>query len=363
MIAPLKLRRRRPLVTAAAGLSPANSAIASTPGTSIARDNLMPPPCGLQLATGWDANSQSVAIADHAARHWTANWVLGPIRRGSQLHRQVTCRMFRETFNPYRPSIIDWPRLSPEARDRLVSLPIWNIAVQTEGKARLRMLTYAHSLRDPDWRGAVELNGWEEGRHKVVLSDLVQAYGIALAVEPPYVMPRDTEWAYLVTGFSECIDSFFAFGLFELAKRSGFFPPELVETFEPVIQEECRHILLFANWIAWHRRTMPWYRRPWFELRVAAVWVFLAWERFGLARSMDDGSGKKAEAPDNNFTAKGSKAVSDADIGPVELMRICLTENNRRFAGYDHRLCRPTTMPNLVRFALRIMGARKSRES
>ena len=91
----------------------------------------------------------------------------------------------------------------------------------------------------------------------MVLSNLVQAYGIALAPEPAYVEPRDTEWAYLVTGFSECIDSFFAFGLFELAKRSGFFPAELVDTFEPVIQEECRHILLFANWVAWHRRRCP----------------------------------------------------------------------------------------------------------
>jgi hypothetical protein len=58
-----------------------------------------------------------------------------------------------------------------------------------------------------------------------VLSNLVAAYGIVLAPEPVYHEPRDAEWAYLVTGFSECIDSFFAFGLFEVAKRSGFFPP------------------------------------------------------------------------------------------------------------------------------------------
>ena len=172
--------------------------------------------------------------------------------------------------------------------------------MQTEGKARLRMLSYAKSLQDRAWHDAIGLNGWEEGRHKEVLSNLVQAYGIVLEPEPPYLTPRDPEWAYLVTGFSECIDSFFAFGLFEVARRSGFFPPELVDTFEPVMQEECRHILLFANWLAWHRRHLPWWRRPWFEARVLAVWVFLAWERIGIARGMDD-KGKPA-AQDNNFT-------------------------------------------------------------
>jgi hypothetical protein len=324
-------------------------------------DELSAPPGGLTLATARTASPSLIAAADDAARHWVAGEA-GPIRLGSAVHKQVVCRMFRETFNPYKPSIIDWPKLSPEARDRLVNLPIWDIAVQTEGKARLRMLSYAHSLSDPDWRAAIELNGWEEGRHKVVLSNLVQAYGIALAPEPVYVKPRDVEWAYLVTGFSECIDSFFAFGLFELAKRSGFFPEELVETFEPVIQEECRHILLFANWVAWVRRTMPVWRRPWFELRVAAAWVFLGWERMGIARGMDDGSGKRAASPDNNFTVTGSKAVSDVDISVPELMRICLAENERRFAGYDSRLCRPTTMPGLVRFALRFTrGARRAK--
>ena len=324
-------------------------------------EELTAPPCGLQLATRDSVSPAVIEAADAASRRWIGEWVRGAVPIGSDLHKRMACRMFRETFNPYKPSIIDWPKLSPEARERLVTLPIWDIAVQTEGKARLRMLSYANSSADADWRDAIALNGWEEGRHKVVLSNLVQAYGIALAPEPAYVEPRDTEWAYLVTGFSECIDSFFAFGLFELAKRSGFFPPELVDTFEPVIQEECRHILLFANWVAWHRRTMPWYRRPWFELRVAAVWVFLAWERIGLARGMDSDTGGNAQ--DNNFTVTGSKAVSGADIRPAELMRICLAENDRRFAGYDQRLRRPTTMPNLVRFALRFMRTRKPRDA
>jgi hypothetical protein len=297
-------------------------------------------------------DATTLAAADHAARHWAGDDP-GPVQLGSDAHKRAFCRMFHETFNPYKPSVIDWPKLDAEALARLTSLPIWDIAVQTEGKARLRMLAYAAALRDPALSAAIGLNGWEEGRHKEVLSNLVQAYGIALAPEPAYLEPKDPEWAYLVTGFSECIDSFFAFGLFELARRSGYFPPELVDTFEPVIQEEARHILLFANWLVWHRRNLPWWKRAWFEARVAAVWVFLGWERIGIARGMDKGG--KGTAQDNNFTVNGAKSVSSDDVSVPELMRICLEENDRRFAGYDPRLVRPTTAPNLTRFALRFM--------
>ena len=296
-----------------------------------------------------------VAAADFGARHWFSNHN-GMFSVGSDDHRDAVCRMFSDTFNPYRPSVIDWPRLSSDALTRLTGLPIWDIAVQTEGKARKRMLAYGRSLADPVWRRAIEQNAWEEGRHKEVLSNLVAAYGIRLAPEPAYREPRDAEWAYLVTGFSECIDSFFAFGLFEVAKRSGFFPPELVDTFEPVIQEEARHILLFANWLAWHRRRLSLLRRMWFELRVAAVWMFLLWERIGIARGIDAPDDRKQT--DNNFTLTGSKSVSEVEITPIALMAICLAENDRRFVGYDARLRRPTTMPAIARLVCRLVRRR-----
>jgi len=314
---------------------------------------LAPPPGGLALATAESLDSAAVAAADRASRHWTSDEP-GELQPGTPAHKRAVTRMFRETFNPYKPTIIDWPQLGPEERDRLVSLPIWNIAVQTEGKASLRMATYAETLTDPDWHAALALNGWEESRHKAVLSNLVKAYGIELEPEPAYLKPRYTEWAYLVTGFSECIDSFFAFGLFATAERSGFFPPELVITFEPVMQEECRHILLFANWLAAYRHTCGWARRVWFELRVAAVWVFLVWERIGMARGMD-GDGKLGKPQDRKFTMTGSKAVSNTDISVRDLISLCLAENDRRFAGYDERLARPTTVPWLARLALRFL--------
>ncbi len=294
-------------------------------------------------------DAATLRAADHVARHWTSP-VPGPLVPGSDAHKHAVCAMFHDTFNPYKPSVIDWPRLDAATLARIVALPIWDIAVQTEGKARLRMAAYARTIADPLMRETIARNGWEENRHKEVLSKMVAAYDIPLAPEPEYVEPRDPEWAYLVTGYSECIDSFFAFGLFAMADRSGIFPPELIDTFEPVMQEECRHILLFANWLAWHRQTMPAWRRPWFELRVAAVWAFLGWERIGLAKSMD-GDGKQV-AQDNNFTVNGTRAVADVELSVPELMALCLSENDRRFSGYDRRLLRPTTMPSLVRLGL-----------
>jgi len=318
-----------------------------------------------QLARGEDRfvpDDSMVAAADRAARVWAAD-VAGPIAPGSEAHKAAFCYMLLDTHNPYRPSIIDWPELDSDARGRLVGLPIWDIAVRTEGKARLRVLSYGEAITDPLLRQAIELDGFEEGRHKEVLSNLVRAYGIRLASEPEYHRPRDPEWAFMVTGFSECIDSVFAFGLFALAKRSGFFPPALVDTFEPVMQEEGRHILFFVNWVAWHRRNLPLWRRPIFWAKIFGVWAFLVWERIGLARGFGgagDGEGGMA-SQDNNFTLTGSKSVSAADLSVKALIDVCLAENDRRLSGYDRRLLRPTVMPCLLRFVRRFLPRSDSR--
>jgi hypothetical protein len=276
---------------------------------------------------------------------------LARIRRGSEAHKALFCRTLLDTFNPYKPAIIDWPALDDEARGRLVSLPIWDIAVQTEGRARLNVASYAAVTRDALLRQAIELNAFEEGRHKTVLANMVAAYGIELAPEPQYPPPRDPEWAFMLTGYSECIDSFFAFGLFQAARRSGFFPPALVDTFEPVMQEEARHILFFVNWAAWHRRTMPWWRRPWFELKVLGIWIVLVWERLRIARNVDHG------VQDNNFTVTGAKSVT-ADVSVADLVGLCLTENRRRMAAYDQRLLRPAAVPAVARLASRFLRPR-----
>ena len=102
-----------------------------------------------------------VAEADRAARIWQGA-EKGPVRLGSDMHRAMFSQMLLDTFNPYKPAVIDWPALDDEARNRLVSLPIWDIAVQTEGKASLNVRSYAAAVADPLLKQAIELNGFEE---------------------------------------------------------------------------------------------------------------------------------------------------------------------------------------------------------
>ena len=70
-----------------------------------------------------------------------------------------------------------------------------------------------------------------------------------------------------------------------------------------------------------------------------------------MARSIDPEGNERHL--DNNFTASNVKAVRPLEISALDLMMLCLEENERRFEGYDPRLVRPTTIPGSLdaRFA------------
>lgn len=259
---------------------------------------------------------------------------------GSEAHKNAFCTMLLDTHDPYKPKILDWPKLTSEERQRLVDLPIWNMAVQVEGQASINVLSYTDAVSDPLLKKAVEMNGQEEARHRLVLSNLTAAYGIKLDPEPEYKKLADTEYGYMFTGYSECVDSFFAFGLFELAKKSGFFPMELVETFEPIMQEEGRHILFFVNWAMWHRHNLSRYKKILFDIKRFRVFIDIFIERTKTAKSIH---GESTQHNDN-FTITPKNSIN-VDINLVDFLEICIKENDRRLSIYDMNLLRPKIVP------------------
>ena len=179
---------------------------------------------------------------------------------GSEEHKERFCRAFIATHQPYEPSAIAWPDIEPESRARLLSLPIWDEAVNTERETAHKVQRMAEVEPDPLVRQAIALQGFEEGRHASLLDLLTQRYGIAVTRRAAPAAEADPTWAFIRTEYGECFDAFFAFGLFAIARDSGFFPPPLVTLFDPVMQEEARHVLFFVNWIAYRRARLSGYR-------------------------------------------------------------------------------------------------------
>jgi hypothetical protein len=270
---------------------------------------------------------------------------------GSLEHREVLARFFLDTHVHYVPETIRWPVLTGDALLKLTRLPFWSEAVATEDVTS-RTVTAAVALEaDPQIRKAIELQGVEEQRHARLIAALTSHYGIHVDPPPPFE-PRSLEQDFLFAGFGECFDSFFSFGLFAIARESGYFSPELVAIFEPVIQEEARHILFFVNWVKYRRSQLTLWKRPFYRLRCAWILVNQVASRVKTARAMDTGGGSA-----ENFTLSAHQDLG-GDVTLHRLLEVCLKENERRMAPYDARLRRPRLVPSLARLMYRILPSR-----
>jgi hypothetical protein len=267
------------------------------------------------------------------------NWHRRPLK-GSREHRDLFCKSFLETHVPFDPSKIVWPELDRGALERLKALPFWGEAITTETTTASWVRAFASAESDPVVREALELQAREEARHAAVLRGLVEHYAIPVEPVPPDPLPRELVWAFLRTGWGECLDSFFAFGLFAVARRSGFFPAPLVAIFDPLLQEEARHVIFFVNWAAWQSARLGLKARFRHRALSGLALAHQAWGRVQMARGIDK----------PHFTVTGHEAI-DASISIGALLELCLSENERRSSLYDARLLRPRIVPALAKVA------------
>lgn len=263
---------------------------------------------------------------------------------GSETHKELFCREFIDTHLVYDVAELRWPVLDTASLARLRALPFWDEAVSTERATAAKVQAQARLESDPLLHEAVALQGYEEERHFALLESLLAHYDIQVPLQPPPPLPADIEWAFLRTEYGECFDSFFAFGLFAVAKESGFFPAELVTRFEPIMQEEARHILFFVNWLAYRRARLPWWRKPSYLGRCLLGMTVQAWSRVQTDRGVGDG----------DFTMTGHEAIT-TDISLRGLLALCLDENERRLGRYDQRLLRPRLVPMIARTLRRVL--------
>jgi hypothetical protein len=264
---------------------------------------------------------------------------------GSQEHKELLYRFFMDSHLPFDPATIRWPNLDAQSLARLQSLPFWTEAVSTERMTACTIQAFASTVTDPLLHEAIALQGYEEQRHATMLQDLTAHYDIPVPPQPEPQPPEDVEWAFLCTGYSECFDAFFTFALFTIARDSGFFPPALIELFEPIMQEEARHTLYFVNWEAYYQARRPLWQRPRHLWRGALGRGSQVWHRLQTARGV---------RREGDFTLKGHQSMHSA-MSPRSFLELCLTENERRLRCYDARLLRPRLVPCIAKVLSRVL--------
>jgi hypothetical protein len=290
------------------------------------------------------------------------------LKLGSEEHKKLLCRMFIDTHDPFQPAEIRWPELDPESLQRLKDMPVWNEATRTEAATAVKVQSLGDTEKDPILAEAIRLQGYEEGRHAEVLMLLTKHYGIPVAPFPPAEVPKDPTLAFLRTGYGECLDSFFAFGLFRLGERAQLFPKALIDVFEQIMQEEARHILFIVNWAAYLRARRPLAMRPAFDLWRGWNIVAQAFDRLKGALKMAGGDGKKGDKKNDPVTGRDAQQVgftmkSHSMFGDFSLrafLETCLEENAKRLAPYDKRLLRPMLVPSVVKTVVKVLPRKKT---
>jgi hypothetical protein len=285
---------------------------------------------------------------------------------GSEEHKNLLCRTFIDTHDPFKPTEIRWPDLDAEGLARLKAMPVWNEATRTEAATAVKVQSLGDTEKDPLLAEAISLQGYEEGRHAEVLMLLTRHYGIPVAPFPPPEVPKDPTLAFLRTGYGECLDSFFAFGLFRLGVNAEIFPKALTDVFEQIMQEEARHILFIVNWAAYLRARRPVLMRPGFDMWRGWNIVAQAFDRLKGALAMAGGDGKKDKSADplgKDETQVGFTLKSHSIFGDFSLrsfLETCLAENDRRLSVYDPRLLRPMLVPSVVRAMIKVLPRKKT---
>jgi len=277
------------------------------------------------------------------------------MRVGSEAHLTLLCREFIDTHDPFEPEKLPWPELDAESVAKLRALPFWDEAIRTERRTGAKVTAYAAQETPALLRDAVALQGYEETRHAALLDTLMRRYQIHADPGPEQPLPANLEAAFMRTGYGECIDSFFAFGMVALARDSEFLPHALLDVLEPIVQEEVRHILFLVNWVAYKRHQRPAWLRPWHRLRCLASFAGAAYDRAKSAGNVAGNVGNGASK--DGFTASGASAVT-GDFSVRTFVSRCLDENTRRFAAYAPELLRPRVVPMMARTFLRVSSFR-----
>ncbi|HEY0798982.1 MAG TPA: ferritin-like domain-containing protein [Candidatus Baltobacteraceae bacterium] len=255
------------------------------------------------------------------------------MRIGSDEHKLLFCESFIESHRLYDATRLPWPELNEADLARLRAIPFWRTALAVETNAGRLVTAFADTIEDPLIRSAVALQGREEARHAALIGAMIERYQLPV-VPRPLEPPRTTTRVFTDFGYEECLDAYFGFGLFGVAQQVSYFSADFMQIFEPLLQEETRHIVFFVNWVAYERA------RRGYSFMVPFLTAYGYLRALGrlivTARSAShDGTG---------FIATGSEQMISG-LTLNGFLVSCKEQNVRFMNAIDKRLLRPRVIP------------------
>ncbi len=249
--------------------------------------------------------------------------------------------------------------MDDETIQRLRAIPFWDAALRAERNAGSTVGGFAATHNDPLIRRALAVQGIEETRHAGILEAMLRRYDIAVTELPPGKVSVSKR-AFIDFGYEECIDSFFGFGIFGLARRIKFFAPELTDIFEFVLREEARHVTFFVNWVAYERALR--HRAAMFFQTFATAYGYLRAVRRIVMTFAPSARGAKLKGV--AFGAEGAFKIFRG-ITWRAFLQSCIDENDHYLSGMDQRLLRPRVLPTIARLLLCLpsFGSLRARQS
>ncbi len=268
---------------------------------------------------------------------------------GSQAHKDLFCRHFIDTHLTFDARTLPWPELDKRTIERLHAIPFWSVAVAAERNAGKMVTLYAQTIDDPLIREALAVQGVEETRHAMILSEMLARYDVPVVEKPP-VPASDRERAFLDFGYEECIDAFFGFGIFGLARAIQLFIPELTNIFEIVLREEARHVTFFVNWIEYERIRRGRGASPFVAVSTALGYL-RAVKR--IVTTFAPGAKDAPKVDGVGFGAEGVFAIVDG-ITWRDFLRSCVAENDKYMLDMPAGLSTPTVLPAIAKLILKL---------
>ena len=270
------------------------------------------------------------------------------MRIGSEEHKDLFCRDFKDSHRVFEPEQLPWPELSAVELERLRSVPFWQEVFQTERRAGAIVGEFAKTVGDAQLKEAIDLQGYEEARHARLIAHMIERYGLNATEEPFKPLPADIRTAFVDFGYGECLDSFLGFGVFKIARQSGFLPESMFDLFDVLMFEETRHIVFFVNWMAYDETRRG---RGFAPLRALTSAFYYG---RAIARLVGTVRRGQKEGDGQNFSATQADVFLE-DFSILRLVRECLAENGRRMGAFDARLLRPRFFPAVGRCAYSLM--------